>query len=78
MVRTQVQLTEKQMAQLRKMSLEQGVPLAELIRRAVDELIARRQRRKQRLLQAIGRFSSGIGDLAERHDFYLGEEPDAD
>ena len=39
MVRTQIQLTEEQARRLRAMSAEQGVSMAELIRRSVDALL---------------------------------------
>jgi len=76
MVRTQVQLTEKQAALLRKRAAEQGISLAEMIRRGMDlylrmTVTASDEERRQRALQAAGRFSSGRGDLAERHDKYL-------
>ena len=40
MVRTQVQLTEVQARRLRRRSREEGISLAEAIRRAVDRMLA--------------------------------------
>lgn len=43
MIRTNVHLTEKQLAMLRRLSEKSGVPVAELIRRAIEERYGRRQ-----------------------------------
>jgi hypothetical protein len=53
--------------------------MAELIRISVDTLlhtltILDREERKRRALSVIGRFESGIPDLALQHDRYLEEE----
>ncbi|MBI2322382.1 MAG: ribbon-helix-helix protein, CopG family [Chloroflexi bacterium] len=79
MLRTQVQLTEEQLARLRALARRDGSSVAEVVRRAVDHFItedeAERQRhRAERLLSIVGRFSSGLGDLAERHDDYFAED----
>lgn len=76
MVRTQIQLSEKQAALLRKRAAEQGLSLAEVVRRSVDLYLRTNgtvddEERRRRALKAAGRFSSGRGDLAERHDEYL-------
>lgn len=78
MVRTQVQLTEAQMRTLKRLSAQQGVSVAELIRQSV-ELFARSrgagddQTQRQRALSVVGRFHSGRRDLAAEHDRYLSE-----
>lgn len=78
MIRTQVQLTEEQFAALKAMAAAEGVPMAELIRRGIDLITqvhggVSRQDRVRRALAAAGRFHSGLGDLARRHDDYLEE-----
>jgi hypothetical protein len=40
MIRTQIQLTEQQVRRLRAQAREQGVSLAEMIRRCVDKALA--------------------------------------
>ena len=78
MVRTQVQITEQQAAQLRKRAADEGTSLAEIVRRSIEVYlkasgaVADRERR-QRALRASGRFRSGKRDLSERHDKYLAE-----
>ncbi|MDI6906369.1 MAG: ribbon-helix-helix protein, CopG family [Thermoanaerobacterales bacterium] len=76
MLRTQVQLTEQQFAALKAMAAAEGVSMAELIRRGVDLVLRSpgpvdREVRVRRAVAAAGRFRSGLGDLAARHDDYL-------
>jgi Arc/MetJ-type ribon-helix-helix transcriptional regulator len=76
MVRTQVQLTDRQAEQLRRLSAQQQRSMADLIREALDDLLTRqggtaRQDRMRRATRAFGRFRSGTGDLARRHDAHF-------
>jgi hypothetical protein len=78
MVRTQIQLTEEQTNALRKLALSQHLSMAEIIRRAVDNILKSstaidREERKKRAIDAAGRFSSGKRDIAREHDKYLAE-----
>lgn len=78
MVRLQVQLTEHQVGELRKLSLVEGVSIAQLIRQSIDEQLLRqtassRTLHLERLRQRVGRFHSGLGDLATEHDRYLND-----
>jgi hypothetical protein len=78
MIRTQIQLAENQVAALKQIALQQHVSMAELIRRAVDLFTSSPEagdlmERRQRALAVSGRFHSGCGDVAERHDDYLAE-----
>jgi len=76
MVRTQIQLTEEQARRVRKMAGELGISGAELIRRTLDEVLAKSpqdQRRRMRALGIVGIARSGTGDLSSRHDDYLRE-----
>lgn len=76
MIRTQVQLYGMQAEALRYMARERGVSVAELVRQAVDAFIreAQRQEQYQRALSVMGKFSSGLPDVSERHDDYLAED----
>ena len=80
MVRTQIQLTERQARELRRIAAKEGVSMAEIIRRAVDAKIRGGsgevpwQERVRRAQAAMGKFRSGLKDVAERHDDYLAEE----
>jgi hypothetical protein len=78
MVRTQIQLTEKQAGELKRLAAAQGRSMADLIRVSVDKLLATPDaredaHRRERALRAAGRFNSGIGDIAQNHDRYLAE-----
>jgi hypothetical protein len=78
MVRTQIQLTQKQLKALRAKALGLNVSVAELIRRAVDayvgaEIAPSFEERRRRALEAAGRFGSGKTDIGKRHDDYLAE-----
>jgi hypothetical protein len=78
MVRTQIQLTERQSAALKRLSRETGDSIAELIRRSVDRLLATEpsgdsDERKRRAIEALGSLRSGRGDLSENHNDYLAE-----
>ncbi len=78
MIRTQVQLSDSQMEQLKELAHRRGVPVAALIREGADIIIrssgavdAAQQRR--RAMAAAGRFHSGGKDLAAAHDRHLAE-----
>ena len=76
MIRMQVQFNEQQLEALREVAAAEHASVSELVRRAVDLWIAGRiqpsdEKRRRRAIAAAGRFASGEGDVAERHDDYL-------
>jgi hypothetical protein len=78
MVRTQVQLTERQLDTLRELSTATGRSVAELVRLGVELYLSSQHRpsRKEqidRALSALGKFSSGRNDVSVHHDRYLAE-----
>ncbi len=78
MVRTQIQLTEEQARDLRALARQADVPMAELIRRAIDDLLSKSgtipyRERRRRLLSVAGKYDSGRADVSRRHDDYLEE-----
>lgn len=79
MIRTQIQLEERQADVLKRLAAEEEVSVAELIRRSINSYLAAippkasREERKERAIRAAGRFRSGVSDLGERHDRYLEE-----
>ena len=76
MKRVQVQLTEEQVAALRKLAESTGEGMSATVRGAVDDLITKHERDAlwERAMSVVGKFHSGLGDLAENHDYYLGED----
>jgi 16S rRNA U516 pseudouridylate synthase RsuA-like enzyme len=78
MVRTQIQLTEEQSRQLRRMAAQRGVSLARLIRECIEYqlrnvIVRDESEQRHRAIMASGSFSSKEGDLSEKHDQYLAE-----
>jgi len=78
MVRTQIQLTEEQSRTLKKIAAQRHLSMAELIRQGIDFYLqacgtVNQEQRRQRAIEAAGRFRSGQRDLSEKHDEYLAE-----
>lgn len=76
MVRTQIQLTEHQAAQLKRVAAERGVSMAELIRQSVDQFLQSavypsHQNKVQKHKELAGKYSADAADLSENHDTYL-------
>jgi hypothetical protein len=78
MVKTQVQLREEDLAELRRMAAEEGVSVSELVRRGVKQVLASKHKPSREELwrranSVIGKYRSGKKDIAQRHDDYLAE-----
>jgi hypothetical protein len=77
MVRTQISLTEGQMRRLRAEARRRRVPIAAIVRDAVDRAVPAdpgdRRALFQRAISAVGRFDSGSGDVSARHDEIAGD-----
>ncbi len=77
MERTQISLTSDQMRRLRAEARRRRVPIAAVVRDAVDRVVpidpGDRRARFERALTAVGRFDSGAGDVAARHDEIAGD-----
>ena len=76
MIRTQIQLSEKQMRTLKILSAKQNSSVAELVRQGVELLLRSTgevdpEERKRRAIALAGRFRSDVDDLATNHDHYL-------
>ncbi len=77
MIRTQIQLTEEQSKNLKKIAALRGLSIAKLIRQGIDQVLRSdtstlsQDDRKQRALAAAGRFRSTTGDLSTNHDKHL-------
>jgi methionine synthase I (cobalamin-dependent) len=69
----QVYLRPEQLDQLRALAERRKVSIAELVREGVDLLLAETSADHDPLLDIVGMFDSGLGDLAEKHDEYLAQ-----
>ena len=77
MLRTQIQIEEDQIRWLRDRAKERGVSVSQLIREGVEFYRKYEDRlpedKKKKALAAIGRDSSGVSEISEKHDDYLAE-----
>jgi hypothetical protein len=78
LVRTQIQLDERQAERLKAVAASRGLSMAEWIRRAVDSALLSggltdKEEQRRRAIAAAGRFDSGITDISVEHDKYLAE-----
>lgn len=75
MIRRQIQLTKQQDDALREMAETRGVSIAEIVRQSVARYVvdhgAKNDDRLTRAMELIGKFSTGVRDLAANHDRYL-------
>lgn len=77
MIRTQIQLTEKQAQALKELAIRRRESLAGLVRECVETLIHSTRtmslkERRIRAIEAAGRFKSAR-DLSGKHDKHLSE-----
>jgi gamma-glutamyl phosphate reductase len=78
MIRTQVQLTERQLESLRQASATTGRSVADLIREGVDhylqgQVTPKREDRIERAISVAGRFGSRHSDVSANHDKHVAE-----
>lgn len=78
MMRTQIQLTEEQARRLKRYAADQGVSVAEVIRRSIDAYARSdyqrdTEQRRQRALAVVGKYASEPNDTSVNHDYYLAE-----
>ena len=75
MIRTQIQFEQKTYETLKAKSQETGKSISEIVRRALDRSIAAQEidQKWARALSSMGKFSSGLNNLAEKHDEHLSD-----
>ncbi len=69
----QIYLRDDQVQALRVVAERRGESMAALIREGVDMLLERLPPEEDPLLDILGLYDSGIGDLAEKHDERLAQ-----
>jgi len=79
-MRTQIYLEPAQHSALLKAARQMKTSLAGMVRKLVDDHLIKKEgknlsqeQRKKAALSLVGMFSSGISDVSERHDKYLGK-----
>jgi hypothetical protein len=77
-IRTQVQLTDKQAAELKQLSAMRGRSISALVREGIDQLLrsggaVSRSDRMRRAASVFGKFRSGRPNLADRHDGHFAD-----
>lgn len=75
MIRTQIQLTEKQARKLKRMASERGVSMAAVIREAVERVTESPSEDIiwKRALGAVGAFRGDKANVSEEHDRHLAD-----
>lgn len=76
MRRLQLQLTDEQYAEIVRLAEEGDRPMAAVIRQLIDDALEKAEQRVrwERALAAVGGGHSGLSDVSENHDAYLGED----
>lgn len=76
-MRTQIQLTNRQIARLRELSAERSVSIAALVREAVDRTLSDSPREADwaLALSVLGKYRDrdGAADVSTNHDDYLAD-----
>jgi len=67
----QIYLRQDQVEALRMVAERRGESFAALVRQGVDLLLDKLPPDEDPLLDIVGLYDSGCGDLAEKHDEYL-------
>jgi len=74
MIRTQIQFEKRIYEKLKAKSKASGDSISEIVRRSLDSTIDHQESDQiwARAFQSLGKFESGLKDLAEKHDEHLG------
>ncbi len=75
MVRTQIQFEKGTYEKLKARSKKTGSSISEIVRRALDRNMETEEfdQKWLRAAESMGKFSSGVQDLSEKHDQYLAD-----
>jgi len=75
MIRTQIQLETQTYEKLKAKSKGSGKSISEIVRRSLDQTIESQETdlKWRRALNSLGKFASGLDNLAEKHDEHLSD-----
>ncbi len=75
MIRTQIQIEPQTYEKLKAKSKGSGKSISEIVRRSLDQTIESQETDQKwaRALSSLGKFTSGLNNLAEKHDAHLGD-----
>ena len=75
MIRTQIQLESQTYEKLKAKSKGSGKSISEIVRQSLDQTIESQEcdQKWVRALNSLGKFASGLDNLAEKHDEHLGD-----
>ena len=75
MIRTQIQIESQTYEKLKAKSRGSGKSISEIVRQSLDQTIESEETDQKwaRALNSMGKFSSGLNNLAEKHDDHLGD-----
>ena len=75
MIRTQIQFQKKTYESLKTKSKETGKSISEIVRKSLDQTIESQEcdQKWARAFNSLGKFASGLNNLAEKHDAHLGD-----
>jgi hypothetical protein len=76
MVRMQVQFSEEEVRVLRRVAAARHLSISAVVREAVERGVVNRDDRVEAITRAkavFGKYRSGCGDLAQRHDDHFAE-----
>ncbi|MBE3090506.1 MAG: CopG family transcriptional regulator [Actinobacteria bacterium] len=79
MIRTQIQLTEKQYKMLKEISANNNTSIAEVVRECIayysaSKCMISNEEKYSKAINSIGKFKSGEKDISIKHDKYLAED----
>lgn len=78
MIRTQIQLTERQAERLKEIARAGNKSIAGVIREALDKVLDKEEPGARTLyrqaLKVVGKYRCGVSDIGTNHDEYLEKE----
>lgn len=73
MIRAQIQIEQETYSQVKALATAMKCSISEVVRRSLNETLAQKHSGNswKKSASVIGKYRSGLGDLAQNHDRYL-------